>query len=78
MAIDRYPDLPVTVAGGVAANSHLRRELSLLAKRRKVKLFIPPLPFCGDNAAMIAAQGYREYLAGNLRDSSLNASALDD
>ena len=77
MAIDRYPDLPVAVAGGVAANSHLRRELSALAKRRDVKLFIPPLPFCGDNAAMIAAQGYYEYLAGNLRDSSLNASALD-
>ena len=77
MAIDRYPDLPVVVAGGVAANSHLRRELSAQAKRRGVKLFIPPLPFCGDNAAMIAAQGYYEYLAGNLRDSSLNASALD-
>ena len=77
MAIDRYPDLPVVVAGGVAANSHLRRELSALAKRRGVKLFIPPLPFCGDNGAMIAAQGYCEYLAGNLRDGSLNASALD-
>ena len=77
MAIDRYPDLSVTVAGGVAANSHLRRELSALAKKRGVKLFIPPLPFCGDNAAMIGAQGYYEYLAGNLRDSSLNASALD-
>ena len=77
MAIDRYPDLPVVVAGGVAANSHLRRELSALAKKRGVKLFIPPLPFCGDNAAMIGAQGYYEYLAGNLRDSSLNASALD-
>ncbi len=78
MALDRYPGLPVVAAGGVAANSHLRRELTALAKRRGVKLFVPPLPLCGDNAAMIAAQGYYEYRAGNLRDSSLNASALDD
>ena len=76
-ALDRYPGLPVVAAGGVAANSHLRRELADLTKRRGVKLFIPPLPLCGDNAAMIAAEGYYEYLAGNLRDSSLNASALD-
>ena len=78
MALDRYPGLPVVAAGGVAANSHLRRELTALAARRGVGLFIPPLPLCGDNAAMIAAQGYHEYLAGNLRDSSLNASASDD
>ena len=76
-ALDRYSDLPVVAAGGVAANSHLRRELEGLAKRRGVGLYIPPISLCGDNAAMIAAQGYREYLAGNLRDSSLNASALD-
>ena len=77
-AIDRFPGLPVVAAGGVAANSHLRRELANLAKLRGVKLAIPPLPLCGDNAAMIAAAGYYEYLAGNLRDSSLNASASDD
>ena len=77
-ALDAHPGLPVVAAGGVAANSHLRRELALQAKRRGVRLFIPPLPLCGDNAAMIAAQGYYEYLAGNLRDSSLNAAASDD
>jgi len=77
-ALDRYPGLPVVAAGGVAANSHLRRELASLSARRGVGLFIPPLSLCGDNAAMIAAQGYYEYLAGNLRDSSLNASASDD
>ena len=78
MALDRYPGLPVVAAGGVAANAHLRRELAALAARRGVELFIPPLSLCGDNAAMIAAQGYHEYLAGNLRDGSLNASASDD
>ena len=76
-AMDRYPGLPLVAAGGVAANSHLRRELAALAKTRRTALYLPPLAFCGDNAAMIGAQGYYEYLAGNLRDSSLNASALD-
>lgn len=78
MALDFHSGLSVVAAGGVAANSHLRREFAILANRRGVKLHIPPLSLCGDNAAMIAAQGYYEYLAGNLRDGSLNASASDD
>ena len=74
--IDR-PDADLAVAGGVAANSHLRRRLTEVAKKLGRNIFIPPLSLCGDNGAMIAAQGYYEYLAGNLADSSLNASALD-
>ena len=78
LAIDRHPECKdLVVAGGVAANSHLRARLSQLAKEKKINLFIPPLSLCGDNAAMIAAQGYYEYEAGNLADASLNASALD-
>jgi N6-L-threonylcarbamoyladenine synthase len=65
------------MAGGVAANSHLRKRLFALAKEKGVKLFIPDISLCGDNAAMIAAQAYHEYKTGNLADSSLNASALD-
>jgi tRNA A37 threonylcarbamoyltransferase TsaD len=42
---------------------------------RKIHLARPAL--CGDNAAMIAAAAYFEYMEGNLADSSLNASALD-
>ena len=38
---------------------------------------MPPLKLCGDNAAMIAAQGYHEYLAGVRADSSLNAIPND-
>ncbi len=70
-------DCDLAVAGGVAANSHLRRRLSETAKKLGRKIFIPSLSLCGDNAAMIAAQGYYEYKAGNLSDSSLNASAQD-
>ncbi len=69
--------MDLVVAGGVAANSHLRHRLSAVCKARARKLYLPPISLCGDNGAMIAAQGYYEYLAGNLASSSLNASALD-
>jgi N6-L-threonylcarbamoyladenine synthase len=76
-ALDRYPGHDLCMAGGVAANSHLRRRIAEVAKEHGVNLFIPSLDLCGDNAAMIAAQGYYEYKKGNSADSSLNASALD-
>ena len=76
-AIDLNPGMDIAMAGGVAANSHLRRRLSEIAKEKNVKIFIPPISLCGDNAAMIAAAGYYEYECGKLADASLNASALD-
>jgi N6-L-threonylcarbamoyladenine synthase len=76
-ALRSEPGLDLAVAGGVAANSHLRRRLTEVAEGLGRRIFIPPLSLCGDNAAMIAAEGYYEYLAGNVADSSLNASALD-
>ncbi len=77
MALSENPGSDVVIAGGVAANSHLRARLLEVAKKHGVRLLLPPVSLCGDNAAMIAAQGYFEFLAGNLSDSSLNASALD-
>lgn len=74
-ALDMTGSDKLVLAGGVSANSHLRRTLTELAKRRGIKLYMPPLSLCGDNAAMIGAQGYYEYLAGNLADTSLNAFA---
>ena len=76
-ALSQNPDMPLVVAGGVAANSHLRARLTAVAKKQKREIIIPPISLCGDNAAMIGAQGYYEYMAGNLADSALNASALD-
>ena len=76
-ALSENPGCDLVVAGGVAANSHLRKRLGEVAAKRGVKIFIPPVSLCGDNAAMIAASGYYEYLMGNFADSSLNASALD-
>ena len=77
MAIDKYEVTELALCGGVAANSHLRNRLKALAKTKKVKLHLPSVALCGDNAAMIGAQGYYDYIAGNLADSSLNASACD-
>ena len=76
-ALQNNPEHNLVMAGGVAANSHLRKRLAEVAKTAGVRLFAPPLSLCGDNAAMIGAQGYYEYLEGKLADSSLNASALD-
>ncbi len=71
----------LVIAGGVSANSRLRAEAKKMCDKHGWKLFIPELKYCGDNAAMIAAQGYFEYQSGVRADESLNAYAtmpLDD
>ncbi len=68
----------LVLAGGVCANKLLRREMIRLAGENKYNLYMPELNLCGDNAAMIAAQAYYEYKAGNIADMSLNAVAQRD
>ncbi len=65
----------IVLAGGVAANSHLRTALEEMCRKNHLNLYMPPLSLCGDNAAMICAQGYHEYMAGVRGDASLNAKA---
>ena len=65
----------LAVAGGVAANSRIRAELEKTAKNLGAELYMPPLSLCGDNAAMIGAQAYYEFLAGNTAGMELNAYA---
>ena len=65
----------LVLAGGVSANSLLRREMQRLAEQQGYRLYFPELRYCGDNAAMVGAQGIYEYEAGNLADTSLNAYA---
>ena len=67
----------LVLAGGVAANSHIRGALEQLCAKHGVEFCKPSLSLCSDNAAMVAVAGYFEYLAGNFADSSLNASACD-
>ena len=68
----------IVAAGGVAANSVLRAKMRDMCEKNNFELFIPPLSLCGDNAAMIGAQGYYEFLAGVKADLNLNAFASKD
>jgi N6-L-threonylcarbamoyladenine synthase len=74
-AIEETGCKKIAVAGGVAANSRIRRDLLATAEKLGAEVFMPPLKLCGDNAAMIGAQAYYEYLAGNVADMCLNAYA---
>jgi len=65
----------LVMAGGVSANSELRARMQAECDKRNIKLYYPPLKYCGDNAAMVGVQGYYEFLNGNTADSSLNATA---
>lgn len=65
----------IVIAGGVSANSKLRAEAQALCKKHKWSLYLPELRYCGDNAAMIASQGYYEFVQGERADESLNAYA---
>ena len=74
-AAKEYGMKRLVMAGGVSANSELRRQMQAACDREGFSLYMPPLSLCGDNAAMIGAQGYYEFKAGNIADLSLNASA---
>ena len=65
----------LAVAGGVAANSIIRRDILAEAEKLCAKVYLPPLSLCGDNAAMIGAQAFYEFQSGNIADMSLNAYA---
>lgn len=65
----------VVVAGGVAANSRIRADFERASRENGFELYVPPLKLCGDNGAMIGAQGYYEYLAGHTAGTDLNAYA---
>lgn len=77
-ALPLLPGRPLLLAGGVAANSHLRARLSDICAAAGVPLHIPPLSLCGDNAAMVGAAGHYAYLDGVRAGDDLNASAADD
>lgn len=65
----------IVVAGGVSANSGVRAKMKKVSDSLGAELFMPELRYCGDNAAMIGAQGYYDFLEGRRADESLNAVA---
>jgi len=77
-ALERTGSKKLVLAGGVAANSHIRKALMTLCEKHGASFYVPSIKLCGDNAAMVAAAGYFEYLKGNFSDTSLNASANDE
>ena len=72
MAADQSGIKEISIAGGVSANSGLRREISKLAATEGWNVYIPKLEYCTDNAAMIAMAGYYQFLAGDF--SSLDVA----
>ena len=67
----------IIVAGGVAANQGLRESLKNLTDKYNIKLTIPPIKYCTDNATMIAAAGYFAYKEGRIADLTLNSKSQD-
>ena len=74
-AADETGHKKLVIAGGVSANALLRRRLTEECKRTGRTLYMPDLSLTGDNAAMVGAQAYYEYLAGHTAGMELNACA---
>lgn len=71
-AIQKTNIKTIALAGGVSANSYMRKEFLQLEKEG-IKVYMPDLKLCTDNAAMIASAGYYNYIVGNRDDLNLNA-----
>ena len=74
-ATKEYGYKTAVISGGVSANSGIRKSIEERCKKEGIKLYMPPLSLCGDNAAMIGAQAYYEFLAGYRAGMDLNAMA---
>lgn len=65
----------IAIAGGVSANSDLRKELELLGKKHQWQTYIPKFEYCTDNAAMIGIVGYYKFLNKEFADLSITPLA---
>ena len=77
-AMEMHNEKTLVLAGGVSANSVLRSRMETLAKEKNWDLYLPDLSLCGDNGAMVGAQGYFEYLSGTTANMDLNGKATAD
>ncbi|MGN0503497.1 MAG: tRNA (adenosine(37)-N6)-threonylcarbamoyltransferase complex transferase subunit TsaD [Ruminococcus sp.] len=74
-AAEKFGAKTIVVAGGVSANTLLRREMARISAERNLELYVPRVSLCGDNAAMVGSQAYYEFLSGNVAKLDLNAVA---
>lgn len=74
-AAKEYGFNKIALAGGVSANSVLRRKMTEVCEKNGWELYMPDLKYCGDNAAMVGSQAYYEYLSSNIASLDLNARA---
>ena len=72
-AVERYHFTKFAIAGGVSANSALRGAMEEACAKRGVAFYRPSPILCTDNAAMIGAAAYYDYIRGYRSDYSLNA-----
>lgn len=63
----------IAIAGGVAANSHLREAMIKAGEEKGINVLFPPIKLCTDNAAMIGSAAYFEYIKGRISPMNLNA-----
>lgn len=68
----------IAIAGGVSANSELRKQIEVLGKKHQWQTYIPPFEYCTDNAAMIAITGYYKFLEKQFCDLSVTPLARYD
>ena len=71
-AIEKTKLEKIVLAGGVSANSYIRKAFSEL-ENKGIKVYMPDLKLCTDNAAMVASAGYYQYISGKKDELNLNA-----
>lgn len=77
-AMEMHNEKTLVLAGGVSANSVLRSRMESLAREKGWDLYLPDLSLCGDNGAMVGAQGYFEFIRGTRANMDLNGKATAD